>query len=549
LIESAVATESSRLINYANGIGKRIEVVKEEVKKLETTLKEESKTEQSQGFVANIIPQVMEALRETTLTETEKEIEILRYATLYNLSPNALSKAEKAQQKRENRNIEIESSLLNIEDFLSVPNESIDLDYILSPYVAEVLRESAKAIPTNPEAVLTIMLPCLSSVIGTRSRIVVNPETRYALPFILRTMIVANSGAKKSPTARLATDALTQLNIDSYKKYKHELQSFKESSGNEPKPVFKKYVVQDASVDGLIKAHEQNPLGFLCYVDEIYGYFKRLNKFNKGGGDDVQRDLELYEGKPLDKTRASDESTIFIEKTAISVTGTIQEVALSKVLDSEDDLTGISARWLIWAGQMPLGLAQARGDKKEDNISFVDLMQGIVKALLELDIESDLLIDDNAYDTWRKWQNEIVTKAEKATPQIANKVKKLESEVIKIAGVLHFFYMLVNQELTPNPLVIGNEVMERAIVLGNHYLRHFGYAITKCQENELDSQVLKILELVKKKGEITSMDVKRYFREFKATPIHEINEILFSLIEKGKLEQIPTRKGMKVKLV
>lgn len=549
LIESAVATESSRLIDYANGIGKRIEVVKAEAKKLEKNLNEDSKGEQSQGVAAAIIPQALERLSDPSLSEAEVEEEKLRICTLNRFSPTAFDKALKARRERNDRNFEIEECLATIDDILNVPNETLDLDYILSPYVANVLRDTSSEVPTNPEAVLTIMLPCLASVIGTRSRIMVNRKTGYYVPFILRTMIVANSGAKKSPTARLATNALVRLNVESYEKYKNEMQYFKESGSKEPKPIFKKYVVQDASIDGLIKAHDENKDGFLCYVDEIYGYFKRLNKFNNGGGDDVQRDLELYEGKPLDKTRASDDSNVFLKKTAISVTGTIQEVALNKVLDGEDDLTGISARWIIWAGKMPLGLL---GERKEedDSESFGDLMLGIVNALRELEINSDLSLDDNAYDLLRIWQNNLVTDSVDALPQVSNKIKKLESEVIKIAGILHYYYLIVDPDKISHPLKINSEMMGRAIVLGNYYLRHFTYVITKCQgKDSINATLMKVLELLQRKKEITATTIKDSIREFRTTPSSQINDLMLSLVEMERAEVVPTRKGLRIKMV
>ena len=91
--------------------------------------------------------------------------------------------------------------------------------------------------------------------------------------------------------------------------------------------------------------------------------------------------------------------------------------------------------------------------------------------------------------------------------------------------------------------------MARAIALGNYYLRHFAYIVTKCQEGMLNSQLLKILELAQKKGEITASMVRDYIREFKTVPITEINELLLSLVELGKAQQIPTKKGIRIKVM
>ncbi|WP_190274995.1 hypothetical protein [Cyanobacterium aponinum] len=77
----------------------------------------------------------------------------------------------------------------------------------------------------------------------------------------------------------------------------------------------------------------------------------------------------------------------------------------------------------------------------------------------------------------------------------------------------------------------------------------FAYIVTKCQEGMLNSQLLKIFELLKKKGEITSTDVKRFIWEFKSVPNGDINELLLSLVELSKAQQIPTKKGIKIKVM
>jgi hypothetical protein len=176
-------------------------------------------------------------------------------------------------------------------------------------------------------------------------------------------------------------------------------------------------------------------------------------------------------------------------------------------------------------------------------------MLGIVNALRELEINSDLTIDNNAYRLLQIWQNNLLNESIDASPQVGNKIKKLESEVVKMAGILHYYFLIVDPDKISHPIQINAEIMGRAIVLGNYYLRHFTYAITKCQGDYLEGKVMKILELVKKKGEISSVQVKQFIRDFRNTPLPEVNNILLSLVELGRVEQIPTNKGVKVKSI
>lgn len=542
-IESAIATEKEKLISLS---AEENEVVNEDlIKSFEQSYKH-SPIDISENNLPLLFEKCVEKLSNTSLSEADRFVEIGKFCSQNKIPPNILQKAISERIKNENKQVELEELKGDLDDFINVPNEQLNLNYIFGDLIAETLKQSASEIPTNPDAVVTVLLPVLSSVIGTRSRVIVNQNTRYIVPFILRTMIVAKSGNKKSPTARLAIDSLQEKNSKAHKRYKHELQCYQESEGNAPKPILKRYIVQDSTYDGLIKAHADNLQGFLCFVDELFGYFKRMNKFNNG--DDTQRDLELYEGKPLIKVRANEDSNIFLEKTAISITGTIQEVALRQILNNKDDLTGISARWIIWAGKMPLGLLSNRSQQGDS--SFADLIGCLIDNLFDLDIHSDLLIDNQAYDLFQQWQHGIMNNMKNLSlPQIEAKYSKIESDVIKFAGILHYFYRVTQPDIITKEVVINLETMKRAIVLGNYFLRHFCYIVTKCQDGLLSSQLLKILELVQKKGEISAVNVKQFIREFKDTDSSIINELFMDLIELGKVKQIPTKKGFRVKLL
>lgn len=552
MLENAVKSNKNELLDLVNKKSKSVlnnksnSVLNNEstVKELDKTLNN-SPTDINSNSLRLLIEQLVNKFSDSSIPDHERLLEVSQFCSQWKHPSNVILNTIKSKIENDNLKIEIEDLKSNFDDLINVPNEQLNLNYIFGDYIAETIKESAKEIPTNPDAVVTVLLPVLASVIGTRSRIVVNPNTRYIVPYILRTMIVAKSGNKKSPTARLALDALQELNTKAYKVYKQQLLEWQKPENNQtPKPIQRRYIVQDSTIDGLIKVHEENPQGFLCYVDEVFGHFTRMNKF--GNGDDVQRDLELYEGKQLIKTRATEENNIFLERTAISITGTIQEVALKQVLANKDDLTGISARWLIWAGKMPLGLLNTRAENNP--LSFPTLIGDIINELLNMEIKSDLLIDDAAYELFRQWQNGVMRSiANLSLPQLENKYSKIESDVIKFAGILHYFYLVTNPELITNKVVINSEIMTRAIILGNHYLRHFCYIVTKCQDNLLTSQLLKIFELGQKKGEITAVNVKQYIREFKDIPSTKIDELLLSLVELGKVERIPTKRGVKIK--
>jgi len=302
-------------------------------------------------------------------------------------------------------------------------------------------------------------------------------------------------------------------------------------------------MVKDSTIDGLLLAHQENPKGFLCFCDELSGYFERQNKFYSG--DDVARELELYDGGQVIKTRANKDSNIFIEKTAISVTGTIQWSALEKIFNNGDDSRGISARWFFWGGELP---KEYLPDHFVDS-GLSELLGHVIDEITKLD-ETDLIVPSEVYPIFKNAQRKLIDiKETLPTEQLRAKYSKGEGAILRVAGILHTWHYILNTELAPpSPLIITEEIMKLAIEVVFYYLRQFEYVAIKCQKNFKDARLVKILELVAKKGEVTASNIRMFIRDFKDTPATEIDELLLLLIENDKLVRIPTKRGVKVKI-
>ncbi|BAQ67103.1 DUF3987 domain-containing protein [Geminocystis sp. NIES-3709] len=521
--------------------------LKKQRKALNNTLNN-SNPDTAENNVISLTQQLVDKLSSPDIAPDQRDLQIAVFCHQHKVSSNTICRAIESRQRQTDTELDLEQLSKTFNDLSAVPQQKLDLAYLLGDYPATVIEQIASVVPTNPDALLTIMLPVIASVIGTRSNIVVNHHIGYYVPFILRTMIVAPSGKKKSPTARLAIDCLHKKNYQLYQRYLSDYEYYQEQleeKGNKPQEPKQSYVLlQDATIDGMITAHAENPNGFLVYCDEVYGYFNRMNKFTKGG-DDVQRDLELYEGKPLIKTRKSKESNVYLPRTAISITGTIQEVALQQILGNKQDLTGISARWLMWCGNMPNGYLQ---DRTAVDDSFAEMMKYITDSLWYMDL-TDLTISDEAYRLLQQWQRTVIDAIPNCNSlQSETKHSKIESDCVKIAGVLHYFYKILHDiegtEITAN-------IMERAIIIANYYLNHYSYLVEKANGTLLSARLLKVLDIVQRRVIVTANDVFKSSRQFKTDGMTtaDVAQLLLQLVALGKAERIATNKGVKVKYV
>ena len=513
--------------------------------KLEKTY-DRSSDDTPENNIGLLLNQLITELANPIIKEDVRIARVTEFAGLFRLSPNTILKAIDSRITEDYKDAERESVATNLDEIIAKSKEKLDISYVVGDYLGACILDIASKIPTAPEAILCGLLPMVASLIGTKAKIIVKASADYVVPFILRTAIIGDSGQKKSPALNASIRALTNLHIAKGKEYKKELQNWELNKDTEQtkKPIRKRHIVKDTTFDGLVRIHQENPIGLLNVVDELSGYFKRMNKFNRNGsGDDLQRDLELYNGKSYEKTRADDSYDIYLEKTAISVTGTIQWHTLENLGIDADDGTGTLARWLFCAVNLPDGYFYSDSDDRSDYFTITDFL---VEELALANIYSDFILNKDALKEFTKWQHSLIDAQKKVSShRIVIKYPKIEGEAIRIAGILHCIDCILNGESTITPSING-DVMKRAIYLANWFLGQYHYVCTKCDTDTLDGKLAKLLQIIQKKGDCTAKDAylanKSTFKNIK-----QAAELMIELVELGKVEKIPTKRGVKVK--
>ncbi len=512
--------------------------------KLEKTYARSS-NDTPENNIGLLLNQLITEFAQPTITEDVRIARVTEFAGQNHLSANTILKAIDSRITEDYKDAERESLATNLDHIMAKSSEKLDIPYVVGAYLGECINDIASKIPTAPSAILCGLLPMVASLIGTKANIIVIASADYVSPFILRTAIIGDSGQKKSPALFASIRALTNLHIAKGKEYKKALQNWELNKDTEQtkQPIRKRHIVKDTTFDGLVRIHEENPIGLLNVVDELSGYFKRMNKFNRNGsGDDLQRDLELYNGKSYEKTRADDSYDIYLEKTAISVTGTIQWHTLENLGIDADDGTGTLARWLFCAVNLPDGYFNSDSDNTSDYFTITDLL---VEKLATANINSDFILSKDALKEFAQWQHGLIDAQKKiSNHRLAIKYPKIEGEAIRIAGILHCIDCILNGDGTITPSISG-DVMKRAIYLANWFLGQYAYVCSKCDTDTLDSKIVKLWQIIQKKGDCTANEAykanKSAFKDAK-----EVGELMVELIEMGKVLKIPTHKGIKV---
>lgn len=175
---------------------------------------------------------------------------------------------------------------------------------------------------------------------------------------ILYLAIVGKAGTNKSHPMSFAMRPLFDHDVKEHRKFKtlfaeyQELLSLskteRENRGvNEmpTAPSLKKFVVSDITQEGLAYIHEQNKRGICLYVDELKTWINNFNRYSKGS--EEQFWLSNFSGKPIIVDRRSNEHSISVRKSFISVIGSIQFQQLCDLAKGDKSDNGFIDRILF----------------------------------------------------------------------------------------------------------------------------------------------------------------------------------------------------------
>lgn len=486
------------------------------------------------------------------LSQVDIELEINRIATEFNRIPSEIRRIYYAIRRENEQDEQVNELLETLPDIIKIPNTDLDLYKILPPDLAASICELAEAMPTAPEALFTALLPTWACAIGQKSRIIAKVSSSYTQPAILRTAIVAYSGERKSPALKSATKALQIMEENIYQKYRQELADYEQlldiydSKSGEPKPKKpqrKRYMVTDINFEGLIAVAKDNP-SLLNVVDELAGYFKRMNKFSHGKGDDIERDLSLFNGGSLMKDRATEQ--IFIENTTISAVGTIQWEKLKELQQGygEEDPAGILSRWLFCAKKLPVGYLDLLNDSEQQpSLDFYN--EAIIKALQNLP-KTDYILSLSAKKIFQEWQHQLVNQM-RTQPIEAMRVAypKFESYCLRLTLIFHCLWGIYDETATS----VSGETVQKAIYATNWFITQYRYILAKnAQSNNIEGNALRLLTLLERKQELTIGQARKYDRTLYKLKETDLTILFEALCSANVAKKIPNTKTLKIQL-
>ena len=214
-------------------------------------------------------------------------------------------------------------------------------------------------------AALVVVAGCIGN------RVAVLVKSGWVEPAVLWGVLVGRSGTTKSPVLKLVTRALIDLFkaerrafVAAMKEYVRDVErhnvrlaEWKKSQRDGPptdppdepeRPIERRLLVSDITVEKLGELLEQNPLGLLLVRDELAAWIGAFDRYASGGkGSDQPAWLSMYDAAPVTIDRKSGKGNYFVERAAVSVLGTIQPGTLLRIFGTAEREAGLLARVLV----------------------------------------------------------------------------------------------------------------------------------------------------------------------------------------------------------
>lgn len=316
--------------------------------------------------------------------------------------------------------------------------------------VQEIIKATNKCLKFPIDFIGASMLYAASIAIGNTYKVEI--KTGWQESAVLYLAIVARPGTNKSHPLHFALQPIMDKDKETYAQYEQARQEYEkakllskeerqEQGINElTKPVWNKYLLSDYTPEALAQVHKLNKRGIGVYVDELAGWFKNFNRYNKGS--EMEFWLSAWSGKPINIDRKTGEP-VFIPLPFIPVGGTIQNGTLNDLAKENRTQNGFIDRILF---VIPDNIVKPDWSEKEIDPSIIKSWCNIISNLLNMPVQLDetqnpdpgiLLFDPDAKRSLYDWQKVNARQCNEAEDEVISGIySKMEMYAARLALIL-----------------------------------------------------------------------------------------------------------------
>ncbi len=227
----------------------------------------------------------------------------------------------------------------------------------LPDQLAELAEVLGQHMGVDPVMLVLPAIATIAAAIEHKRTLEPDDSGTYTVRCNFWTVLICNSGTRKSSALYEATNPLWEIDTALYNQYKLEMQAYNQAleeygdlSKDERKgkekptlPVFKAYVVQDITHEKLVMRMKDKP-SLLMVQDELKNFFGAFTRYSKDSNESQY--LGLHDCGTVYCDRVTRE-TIRVDKAILGVTGSIQPAIFAKCMTGERHASGLAGRFVV----------------------------------------------------------------------------------------------------------------------------------------------------------------------------------------------------------
>lgn len=402
----------------------------------------------------------------------------------------------------------------------------------------------AAATGTDAAFAALAALVVVAGCIGNRVAVLV--KSGWVEPAVLWGVLVGRSGTTKSPVLKLVTRALIDLFkatrrafTDAMKEYAREVERYnvrlaewKKSQRNGPptdppdepeRPIERRLLVSDITVEKLGELLEQNPLGLLLVRDELAAWAGAFDRYAAGGkGSDQPAWLSMYDATPVTIDRKSGKGNYFVERAAVSVLGSIQPGTLARSFGTAEREAGLLARVLVaYPPDRPALWTEAA---LPDDVAaeWRKLLEALLALPPAVDEQGDprprfIPIGQEAKALWIEWHDRHARElVDISNDDLAAHYAKLKGACARIALLFACVEVAAGGDAVA---YISADAIRRAIVVVEWFKRESRRVYAVLGETEEDRAYRQRIEWIERRGgAVTVRDLTHNLQQYRGRP-------------------------------
>lgn len=446
------------------------------------------------------------------------------------------------------------------------------------PFPADALPEPLASFVTEAEAAIGCdasyvalpLLACVAAAIGTTRRLELKPG--FAVPAILWTVIVGESGTSKTPALKAVLEHVRERQSRLFEAHRAVEQDYdaqllehekavalwRRSTSAGPAPIAptptpaERAYVSDTTVEALAVILADNQRGILVTRDELAGWLGSLDRYAQGKGADEAFWLSSFNAEPVTvDRRTGNRKSIYVPTAAVCVTGGIQPAVLQRALGQERRESGLLARLLLTSP--PPRPKQWR----ETSITPLtrDQLHRVLDRLYDLQPDADdtgaprpalLCLDPDAKRLWIEFYDAHNTETAEHIGDLAAAWSKLEEITARLALLIHEVRIAANVSDVPDPDRVDAVTMAAAIRLIEWFKHETQRVYAILAENDIDRALRRDRDrlvhwIERRGGTTTARDAQTNCRWLKRPGAAEA--ALDELVKAGAGSWVPTPAG------